>query len=153
MVNNAFVIEFCPASCGVCDIHLDARDFSLNMGFPQTAPDIEEPFLVQRLKAKVQETREYIQTLPEHLKPFCKFGHINCARMALSEECGKYPDHELFKYLCASACQTCELFDNNTAEQLELKKHYDLAMEDYKGYLQRQLEKQRGATDEDYYMM
>jgi hypothetical protein len=129
-INNAFVIEFCPKSCNVCDIKLDKRDLSLNLGIPQTAPDIADKQIFNRIKAKVEDTRDYVNTLEPNLQEVCKMGHENCARFALSTECDDEAGHDIIKYLCAASCQTCELFDTNDVKKA--KALYSQAMLDYK---------------------
>lgn len=134
-INNAYVIEFCPESCGVCDIHLDVRDYGLLMGFPQTAPDMDEPFMRQRVIAKVQEARNYVETLDPEVRDVCKFGHINCARWGLGTECEEKADHDIFKYLCAATCQTCEIF-TDPVEKDKAIGHYHEAIDEVKKYLE-----------------
>ena len=149
-INNAFIVEFCPKSCNVCDINLDIRDVNLHLGFPQTAPDMDEPFIEQRVKAKVAEIREYVESLHPYIREPCKLGHINCARMALSPTaCEENADHYVYKYLCAAACQTCERYID--AEERETAvEHFREALDDYKGYIERQKEKARQEQMNEY---
>jgi hypothetical protein len=35
-------------------------------------------------------------------------GNPYCARFALATDCEDHADHEIIKYGCAAACQTCE---------------------------------------------
>ena len=150
-INNAYIIEFCPESCGVCDIHLDARDFGLLMGFPQTAPDLDDPFMRQRVKAKVQEARNYVATLDEDIQQVCKFGHINCARWGLGNECDEKADHDIFKYLCAATCQTCDRF-SDPAEKTKVISLYREAIEEVKKYKEAQERQMEREAKQQAYM-
>lgn len=142
-IDAPFVVEFCPKSCGTCQIHLDERDWKLGMGFPQTAPevnDFDDPHHIPlRLKAKVAETATYVLSLPEEVRPFCKFGHINCARFALNpNECSDHVGHYIYDYLCAAACQTCEKFIDNPEEQQTAQDYFDEALEEAQAYIDYQ---------------
>jgi len=115
-MTGAYVVEFCPKACHTCDIHLDDRDISLNVGVPQSFPAMEDDKELKNLiKGKVAETRAYIQSLEnEEIKAVCKMSHPHCARYALSSDCQDQVNHPLMKYGCAAACQTCDkLVDNN----------------------------------------
>jgi hypothetical protein len=119
------------------------------MGFPQTAPDIDEPYMEHRLKAKISETRRYLLTLTPELREVCKFGHVNCARFALSEnECEAQADHYVFKYLCAAACQTCEKFED-PEERAALEEHYKEALDEAQTYWEYHQEKKMMEEMED----
>mmetsp|Transcript_58798 Transcript_58798/g.65845 ORF Transcript_58798/g.65845 Transcript_58798/m.65845 type:complete len:380 (+) Transcript_58798:44-1183(+) len=116
LMTGAYVVEFCPKACHTCDIHLDDRDISLNVGVPQSFPGMEDDKELKNLiKGKVAETRAYIQSLEnEEIKAVCKMSHPHCARYALSSDCQDQVNHPLMKYGCAAACQTCDkLVDNN----------------------------------------
>ena len=142
-------MEFCPQSCGVCDIHLDNSDYNLGLGFPQTAPDRDEPFMEHRIKSKVAETRRYVLSLPQELHGVCKFGHINCARFALGDnECNTQADHYIFKYLCAAACQTCELF-LDPKEKLIAEQHMKEAVDEAQAYWEYHQMKANKALEEE----
>jgi hypothetical protein len=142
-INAPFVVEFCPQSCGVCDITLENEDWQLGLGFPQTAPDLDEPYMEYRLKAKIAETRRYVLTLPPDLREVCKFGHINCARYVLSPgECEAQADHYIYKYLCASACQTCEKF-LDLEERAEAEAHFKEALEEAQAFWEYHQHKQQ----------
>jgi len=108
VIDAAYVVEFCPKSCGVCDIHLDDRDFSLGLGLPQKFPDISNKHIRNRIKSQVAITREYIRSLDPELQEVCKMAHPFCARYALSTDCQDHAETEMMKYLCAASCQTCE---------------------------------------------
>lgn len=141
IINSAFVVDFCPKACGVCDIRLDELDFKLGMGFFQTAPDVDDPYIRSRLKGKVADIRRYMLTLPPDLREVCKFGHINCARFTLAEdECEEKADHYIFQYLCASACKTCEKFAN-PKERAAVEAHYKEALQDAEQFWERQRQK------------
>lgn len=131
-INAAWLIEFCPYSCKVCDIHLDERDLELGLGLPQEVPGMEtDRQLRNHLRAKVAETREYVESLdnPE-LQAACKMSHPNCARFALATDCADHADHEIIKFGCASACQTCEdLLYNDGIEKAT--KFWETALKDY----------------------
>jgi hypothetical protein len=152
-IDAPFVVEMCPKSCGVCNIHLDERDWKLGMGFPQTAPEIsdflDEQRIRQRLKAKVAETAAYILSLPEEIRPVCKFGHINCARFALNpESCPNNKGHYIYDYLCAAACKTCEKFAD-PEEREAAQEYFDDALEEaqrFIDYKKRKAEKDARET-------
>lgn len=130
MINGPFVVEFCPQSCGVCDITLTDQDWGLGLGFPQTAPDLDENWMENRIRGFVAETRQYLLTLPDDLRNFCKFGHINCARYAIAEgACEKNADHYIYNYLCAAACRTCEKF-SDPDERAIADKYYKEAVDE-----------------------
>ena len=50
-VDSAYVANFCPKSCEICDIHLDSRDLDLGIGLPQTAPDIDDKSVRNKVRA------------------------------------------------------------------------------------------------------
>ena len=138
-IDAPFVVEMCPRSCGVCNIHLDERDWKLGMGFPQTAPELSDPVddlhIKQRLKAKVAETAAYILRLPAEIRPVCKFGHVNCARFALNpDSCPSNKGHYIYDYLCAAACQTCEKFIN-VEERETAQEYFDDALAEMQRYI------------------
>jgi hypothetical protein len=121
-IDSAFITEFCPNSCQVCDIFLDGRDLvTLDIGLPQTAPDIDDKVVYNKVRAQVAETRRYIQSLaPQLQQGSCKMAHPNCARFAVSTDCEDNEDHDVMKYFCAAACQTCErFFDEDERKKAE----------------------------------
>eukprot|EP00536_Pseudo-nitzschia_multiseries_P003474 jgi/Psemu1/185954/e_gw1.54.44.1 len=109
-VTGAYVVEFCPKACNVCDVHLDDRDIDLGIGVPQSYPGMEtNKELRNLLKSKVAETRTYIQSIEnEEIREVCKMSHPHCARYALSSDCDTHFDNPIIKYACAATCQTCE---------------------------------------------
>jgi ShK domain-like len=138
-IDAPFVVEMCPRSCGVCNIHLDERDWNLGMGFPQSAPElgdfIDESHMKQRLKAAVAETAVYIRSLPEEIRSVCKFGHVNCLRLAMNpESCPKNKGHYIYDYLCAAACRTCEKFVD-IEERDTAKEYFDDALDEVQKYI------------------
>ncbi len=148
MINAPFVVEFCPQSCGVCDIQLNENDWKLGLGFPQTAPDVDEPMMEHRIRAKVAETRRYMLTLPPDLRKVCKFGHINCVRFALADgQCEEQADHYIYKYLCAAACHTCEKF-TDLEERANVEAHYKEAVEEAQVYWEHQKRKMEMTEEE-----
>ena len=130
-VDSAYVAEFCPKSCGICDIHLDHRDLELGLGLPQYAPDIDDKGVRQKVKAQVAETRKYIDSLDPTLQEQCKMAHPFCARFALSTDCTDNEEHDMFKYYCAAACQTCERFFD-LEERTKAETAWYLSLMDYK---------------------
>ena len=138
-INAAYIIEFCPNACNVCDIHLDERDMSLNLGLPQEAPGMEtDPHLINLLRAKVEEVRKYVDTFADNkvLQEACKMSHPNCARFALSTDCQDHADHEIIKYGCAAACGTCDkLVYNDGIAKAEL--FWSKALKEYEEKKQR----------------
>lgn len=149
MINAPFVVEFCPQSCGVCDIQLSPDDWNLGLGFPQTAPDLDENRMGHRIRAFVAETRQYLLTLPPDLRNFCKFGHINCARFALAEgQCEENADHYVYKYLCAAACKTCEIFSDPDERDIA-EKHYKEAVDEAQQLWEYKRRKQEMLLEEE----
>lgn len=120
MINGAYVVELCPLACKTCDIYLDDRDIDLGIGLPQSFEGMDtDKELFNLLKGKVAEIRTYIESIDnKEVKEVCKMSHPNCARFALSSDCGTHAEHPIMKYGCAAACQTCEnlVNDNGIAE-------------------------------------
>mmetsp|Transcript_3048 Transcript_3048/g.6567 ORF Transcript_3048/g.6567 Transcript_3048/m.6567 type:complete len:293 (+) Transcript_3048:66-944(+) len=114
-MTGAYVIEFCPKACKVCDIHLDDRDIDLGIGLPQSFDGMKnDKELFNLLKSKVAETRSYVESIEnEDVREVCKMSHPNCARYALSSDCDTHFDHPIIKYGCAASCQTCENLVND----------------------------------------
>lgn len=115
LMTGAYVVEFCPKACNVCDIHLDDRDIDLGIGLPQSFPGMEtDKELFNLIKSKVAETRAYIESIEdEEVREVCKMSHANCARYSLSSDCDTHFDHPVMKYGCAASCQTCENLVND----------------------------------------
>lgn len=150
MINAPFVVEFCPKSCGVCDIHLSEQDWNLGLGFPQTAPDLDENWMDYRIRAYVAETRRYLLTLPPDLRNFCKFGHINCVRFAIGEgQCEENADHYIYKYLCAAACKTCDKFID-PEERAAAETHYKDAIAEAQEFWEYQKRKKEMLSEEEW---
>lgn len=125
------MVEFCPKSCNVCDIHLDNSDFSLNLGLPQSAPDINDKQVFNRIKSQVATIREYVQTLEPELQEVCKMAHPFCARFALSTDCEDHAGTDTMKYMCAASCQTCELLRGDKEGIKKAKTLYAQALLDH----------------------
>jgi hypothetical protein len=104
---------------------------ALNIGLPQTAPDIEDKITFNKLKAKVAETRDYLSTLDPKLQDVCKMANPYCARFALSTDCEDNADKDEIKFQCAAACQTCELLANGESDLKKAEQMWILALMDY----------------------
>jgi len=148
-IDAPYIVEMCPESCKVCNIHLDERDWKLGMGFPQSAPELTDAsdpqHILHRVKAKVAETAVYMLGLPEEIRPICKFGHINCARLTLNPDtCTENHGHYVYDYLCAAACQTCEKFADSKEREIA-QEHFDSALKELQQHMdyQRHLEKKK----------
>lgn len=78
----------------------------------------------------------------------CKFGHPNCARFALGEQCEdeEYKDHYVFKYLCAAACKTCEKFAD-PEERAEVERHYKEMLEEAEAFYEYNKAQQERDTE------
>ena len=130
------MIEFCPSTCGVCDIHLDHRDMDLNLGLPQSAPDIADKHTYNKIRAKVAEIREYVASLENpRLREVCKLSHPYCARFALSSDCQDHADDPMMKYNCAASCQTCELLEDDDEEMDMAEEAWIFALMEYKNQM------------------
>lgn len=112
----------------MCDIHLDDRDFSLNLGLPQSAPDISDKQIKNRIKAQVATIRDYVQTLEPELQEVCKMAHPFCARFSLSTDCDDHAGDDMIKYMCAASCQTCELLRGDKEGMHKARAYYAQAI-------------------------
>ncbi|KAG7339082.1 ShK domain-like protein [Nitzschia inconspicua] len=132
-INAAYIVEFCPKACNVCDIHLDERDMSLNLGLPQEAPGMEDDrHLFHLLRAKVQEVRHYVSNLEnKQLREACKMAHPKCARFSLATDCEDFADHEIIKYGCAAACMTCENLEKENNGIAKAEAFWSKALREY----------------------
>jgi hypothetical protein len=104
---------------------------ALNIGLPQTAPDIEDRNVFNKIKAKVAETRDYLSTLDPKLQAVCKMANPYCARFALSTDCEDNADRDEMKYECAAACQTCELLANDESDMKKAEQTWILRLMEY----------------------
>jgi hypothetical protein len=151
-VDAAFVIEFCPVSCGVCDIHLDARDLDLGIGMPQQFQDPPLEILNldlsykearNRVRSKVQEIRQYIENVvrvdpkyTQDAREACKLGFDNCAMLALLDQCSVVPydtleeggQAERIAYGCAAACGTCDHFIDSEKARTIARNTYAMSL-------------------------
>lgn len=138
-INAAYIIEFCPKACNVCDIHLDERDMSLGLGLPQEAPGMEDDrHLFHHLRSRVQEVRHYVSNLEnKHLREACKMAHPNCARFSLATDCQDHADHEIIKYGCAAACMTCDNLEKEENGIAKAEAYWSNALKEYESKQQR----------------
>jgi hypothetical protein len=107
---------------------LDSRDFSLNLGLPQSAPDINDKQVFNQVKSQVAAIRDYVQSLEPELQEVCKMAHPFCARFALSLDCEDNADSDMMKYMCAASCQTCELLRGDKEGMHKAKTLYAQAL-------------------------
>jgi hypothetical protein len=138
-INAAYLVEFCPKACNVCDIHLDERDMSLGLGLPQEAAGMEDDrHLFHHIRAKVQEVRHYVENLENRLlREACKMAHPNCARFSLATDCEDFADHEIIKYGCAAACMTCEQLELEENGIAKAEAYWSSALKEYEEKQQR----------------
>mmetsp|Transcript_5111 Transcript_5111/g.14850 ORF Transcript_5111/g.14850 Transcript_5111/m.14850 type:complete len:267 (-) Transcript_5111:261-1061(-) len=131
-ITGAYVIEFCPKACNVCDVHLDDRDIDLGIGLPQSYPGMEtDKELRNLLKSKVAETRAYIESIEnDEIRNVCKMSHPHCARYSLSTDCDTHFDHPLIKYGCAAACHTCDKLVNDNGI-IEARQMWGVALREF----------------------
>jgi len=133
-INGAYLIEFCPRACNVCDIHLDERDMSLNLGLPQAAPGMDtDKHLYNHLRAKVAEVRKYVASFEDNkvLQNACKMSNPYCARFALATDCEDHKDHDLIKYGCPAACKTCENLEREEGGIAKAEAYWLQALKEY----------------------